>query len=104
MLSMSKTLQLLDITYNMDNDTLTGPERSCSLSKREGALLEAFLRNPNQTIQRDTLLLKVWGPESDVETGNLDNYIHFLRRRLKTVGSHLVLKTIRGVGYCIQSE
>lgn len=104
MLSMSKTLQLLDITYNMDNDTLTGPERSCSLSKREGALLEAFLRNPNQTIQRDTLLLKVWGPESDVETGNLDNYIHFLRRRLKTVGSHLALKTIRGVGYCIQSE
>ena len=104
MLSMSKNLQLLDITYNMDNDTLTGPARSCSLSKREGTLLEAFLRNPNQTIQRETLLLKVWGPESDVETGNLDNYIHFLRRRLKTVGSRLALKTVRGIGYCIQSE
>ena len=104
MLSMSKNLQLLDITYNMDNDTLTGPDRSCSLSKREGTLLEAFLRNPNQTIQRETLLLKVWGPESDVETGNLDNYIHFLRRRLKTVGSRLALKTVRGIGYCIQSE
>ncbi len=39
--------------------------------------------------------------DSDVEEGNLDNYIHFLRRRLKTVGSRLNLKTVRGVGYAM---
>ena len=102
MLSMSKDLCLMDISFCPENDMLTGPERSCSLSKKESALLEIFLRNPNQTIPRTTLLLKVWGLESDVESGNLDNYIHFLRRRLKTVGSSLTLKTVRGVGYCIQ--
>ena len=37
----------------------------------------------------------------DVEEGTLDNYIHFLRRRLKTVKSGLSVRTVRGVGYQI---
>lgn len=104
MLRPTDSLQLMDISYFSENDTLTGPNGSCTLSKREGALLEVFLRNPNNTLSRSMLLLKVWGPESDVEDGNLDNYIHFIRRRLKTVGSCLELKTIRGVGYCLASS
>ena len=33
-----------------------------------------------------------------MEEGNLDNYIYFLRRRLKSVGSRIQLKTVRGIG------
>lgn len=78
---------------------LNGPSGSTTLSKREGSLLESFLHMPEQTLAREMLLLKVWGPDSEVEDGNLDNYIYFLRRRLKTVGSLLQIKTVRGVGY-----
>lgn len=97
------SLQLADINYLSDTDTLIGPKGSCSLSKREGALLEVFLRSPGITFPRSMLLLKVWGPESEVEDGNLDNYVHFIRRRLQTVGSSLTLKTVRGIGYCLIS-
>ncbi len=93
---------LSDITYSTEENILTGPKGSCSLSKREGTLLEAFLRNQGQTLSRNTLLLKVWGPDSDVEDGNLDNYIHFLRRRLLAIGSRLQIMTIRGIGYCLK--
>lgn len=93
---------LSDITYSTEENILTGPKGNCSLSKREGTLLEVFLRNQGQTLSRNTLLLKVWGPDSDVEDGNLDNYIHFLRRRLMTIGSRLQIKTIRGIGYCLK--
>lgn len=103
MLRPADNLQLMDVSYLPENDTLTGPNGNCTLSKREGALLEVFLRNPNNTLSRTMLLLKVWGPESNVEDGNLDNYIHFIRRRLKTIGSRLELKTIRGIGYCLVS-
>lgn len=96
------SLTLQDISYDLEACQLTGPAGRCSLSKREGALLEVFLRNPGQTLSRSTLLLKVWGPESDVENGNLDNYIHFLRRRLGAVGSSVQLTTVRGVGYCLK--
>ncbi|MDE6204367.1 MAG: winged helix-turn-helix domain-containing protein, partial [Lachnospiraceae bacterium] len=83
---------------------LEGPLGSCTLSRREAALMETFLRRKDQTLSRNLLLLKVWGPESDVEDGNLDNYIHFLRRRLKGTGSCLQIKTIRGIGYCLQDK
>lgn len=36
------------------------------------------------------------------EAGNLDNYVHFLRRRLKTVNSEVSLITVRGVGYVLE--
>ena len=93
------TLSYHDITWSGREMSLIGPAGSSTLSKREGSLLESFLHMPEQTIAREMLLLKVWGPDSDVEDGNLDNYIYFLRRRLKAVGSLLQIKTVRGVGY-----
>lgn len=90
-----------DIVWSPREMCLTGPGGDCMLSRREADLLESFLHTPEQTIARETLLLKVWGPDSDVENGNLDNYIHFLRRRLKAVDSSLQIKTIWGVGYAL---
>lgn len=98
-LQSSERIALGDLSYETDESTLTGPEGSCSVSGREGALLEAFLRSPGQTLTRTRLLTKVWGMDTDVEEGNLDNYIHFLRRRLKTVGSTVRIRTVRGIGY-----
>lgn len=92
---------LADITWHTAESRLMGPLGSCTLSKRESALLEAFLKSDGATLSRSLLLMKVWGPDSDVEDGNLDNYIHFLRRRLKTVGSSLTIKTVRSIGYAM---
>ena len=50
----------------------------------------------------ELLLSRVWGPDAPVEDGNLDNYIHFLRRRLRTVGSAVRLATVRSVGYRLE--
>ena len=92
-----------DITWSPREMCLTGPQGDCMLSRHEGDLLESFLRTPEQTLARETLLLKVWGPDSEVEAGNLDNYVHFLRRRLKAIGSSLQIKTVWGVGYGLVS-
>ena len=88
-----------DLSFDSEQSMLSCGDRRCSLSRREGALLSLFLTHPEQTLPRETILLRIWGEESDVESGNLDNYIHFLRRRLKTVGSQAQLVTARGVGY-----
>lgn len=95
----SALLKLGDVSFDPDSSRLSKGPKECTLSRREGALMEVFLRNPGQTLTRATLLNRVWGMDSDVEEGNLDNYIHFLRRRLRSVDSTLALKTIRGVGY-----
>lgn len=98
----SETLTFGDIVYHPKECLLKGPEKNCLLSKREGELLEALLRNKEQTLSRSILLTKVWGPDSDVEDGNLDNYIHFIRRRLKAVTTNVSVKTVRGIGYRLE--
>ena len=97
-------LTLGDIRYDATQKQLSVGEVSCTLSKREGDLLEEFIRNPKQVLPRSLLLSKVWGPYNDVEEGNLDNYVYFIRRRLKTLRSRLKLKAVRGVGYYLEDS
>ena len=98
-LSDIRELEAGDLRLSPADKQLFGPGGSCTLSSRESELLETFLRNPGQTLSRTLLLTKVWGMDSDVEDGNLDNYIHFLRRRLNHLNSAAKLQTLRGVGY-----
>lgn len=93
-----------DLTYKQEENTLTGPADSCTLSNKEGELIELFLHNPNQTITRQTILARIWGADYEIEDGNLDNYIYFVRRRLRNTGSSLYIKNIRGIGYRLVSE
>ena len=98
----TETLVFGDVSYTPSCCSLSGPKGSCTLSKKEGSLLGIFLSNPTQTLPRATLLSKVWGIDADVEDGNLDNYMHFIRRRLKTVSACVSIKTIRGIGYQLE--
>lgn len=95
----SLLLQIGSTSLAMDSRLLTGPDGSVFLSKKECNLLGAFMHNQVQVLERSTLLLRVWGMDSEVEECNLDTYIHFLRNRLKQVHSRLSIKTVRGVGY-----
>ena len=93
---------LEDLTLFIEEKCLMGPAGQCTLSQREAVLTEVLLRaGLNTPMPRTTLLLKVWGPDSDIEDGNLDNYIHFLRRRFRQLESTLQIKTLRGTGYCL---
>ncbi|WP_455530540.1 response regulator transcription factor [Ruminococcus sp.] len=97
-------IQLGDITYKRDESVLIGKKSCCTLSQKEGRLLELFLKNPDQILSRHVILTRIWGAEYEIEEGNLDNYIYFVRRRLKNTGSSLEIKTIRGVGYLLSTE
>ena len=98
-LTSNDKLHYEDISLDLLGLALEGPTKNCSLSKREALLIEAFLQHPNEPLTREMLFAKVWGPNSEVEYGNLDNYIHFIRRRLKSTGSKLQIKTLRSIGY-----
>ena len=92
-------LTFKDLTLHVTGSRLNGPAGECSLSKKENELFQFFIRNTGQTLTREQLLTKIWGLDADIENGNLDNYIHFLRRRLNAVGSHVTIRTVRGIGY-----
>lgn len=95
-------LQCGDVSYDVSLRELTGPDKSLLLSGREGRLLEIFLREPGVTLRRMVILSRVWGADADVEEGNLDTYMHFIRKRLAQVKSHLSITTVRGIGYVLE--
>ncbi len=97
-------LQFGDLSYRPDELSLTGPGGQVLLSKKEGQVMETFLRNPQKTLSRERLTGQVWGPDSDVEYTNLDNYIHFLRKRFKTIKSTVKLANVWGVGYRMEES
>lgn len=97
--SADRTLRFGDLSYNPDELSLSGPGGSAILSKREGMVMETLLQNSGKTLPRETILNRVWGLDSDVELTNLDNYIHFLRKRLKTLRSAAKIANVWGVGY-----
>lgn len=99
----TELLGFSDLTLDAGRRILSSPAKSCSLSKRESDLMEYFIRNAEQNLPREILISHVWGPDHFIEDGNLDNYIHFLRRRLKSVQGHAQIKTIRSVGYRLEA-
>lgn len=53
-------------------------------------------------LHRMVIFSRVWGVDAPVEEGNLDTYIHFLRKRLRYGKSSLVLRTVRSIGYVLE--
>ena len=97
--AVDSTMRSGDLALSPTELTLTGPKGTVSLTKRECDLLEALLRSPGHLQSRSGLLAQVWGPMAEVEDANLDCYIHFVRRRLQSVGSTSRVVTVRGSGY-----
>lgn len=85
-----------------DQHEVSFENTSLTLSKKETALLQYFMKNPNRTLSREALLSYIWGASSEVEDGNLDNYIYFLRRRFKTLNAPVKLSTVHGIGYRLE--
>ncbi len=92
-------LSFLDIDFDPDSRILSCGQQERQLSRREALMLEFFLRNPEKTLIREQIFSRVWGPDGTVEDGNLDTYIYFLRKHLRSLESRTVISTVHGLGY-----
>lgn len=99
-----KTLSFGDLVFDLAEGNLSVGERKIHLSKRERLLLEYFLKNPNQTLSRQLIYTRIWGIDGEVEDGNLDTYIYYLRKHLRSLGSHVRISTVHGTGYKLEEQ
>lgn len=80
--------------------TLFRDGKKIELTILENRILLYFLRNPNKVINRDELMLVVWGYNSDVNTRTLDMHIVRLRKKIEqNPDNPQLLQTVRGIGY-----
>ncbi|HEY1532281.1 MAG TPA: response regulator transcription factor [Galbitalea sp.] len=65
------------------------------LAPREFAVVEEFLKHPDQILSRGQLLSRVWGYDFDPGSNVVDVYIRYIRNKF---GADFI-ETVRGAGY-----
>ena len=97
-----KTITAYGLVLDAEYRRLTYQGKSVILTQKETNLITVFLEQPDTVQSRSQLLWKVWGGNTEVEDGNVDNYIHFLRKRLRELGCKVSIKTVYGAGYRLE--
>lgn len=70
-----------------------------SLQPMEYALLEFFMRHSGTLLSAETLLLRVWGSDSDATVDTLRTYIKTLRKKIDSLDQRSLISTVYGSGY-----
>lgn len=95
-------LTLGNTTLDTVGYTLSVGQTQERLSNKEFQLMELLLGTPRQVFSTQRLMERVWGLDSEAEMDVVWTYIGFLRKKLKTLGSDMEIRTIRGVGYTLE--
>ncbi len=79
-------------------------DRKLSLTVTEFNLLYYFLRHPRQVLERNQILMEVWGYDFGGDSNVLEIYISYLRKKLEAENEPRLIQTVRGVGYMLREE
>lgn len=96
--------KLGDLTVNLINRVIHRGTRKIELTTREYNLLECLMRTPGQVFTRTQIHEKVWDYHFDPGTNLVDVYIQRLRRKIDDGETVKLIHTVRGVGYCVNTE
>jgi DNA-binding response OmpR family regulator len=97
-------LQLGDLTLDPATREVWRGSRRITLTTREYALLEYFLRNPGRVLTRPMLAEHVWGLDFDPESNIVDVYVGYLRRKVDGPDDTRLVHTVRGAGYVLRTD
>lgn len=87
------------VTLNLYTYMLSSGDKSIKLSKKEAEIMRYFFEKPSFVAQRDQIMSKVWGFDSEFESNNLEVFISFLRKKLRFLDARFTIMPVRGVGY-----
>lgn len=99
-------LQVGSVTLNPDTFEVTRKGTSITLSAKEFALLEYFMRHPNQTLSKDQIIRHVWQYDTSILPNTVEAFVGYLRQKLEKDFPSLpkLFSTIRGFGYKMEED
>ncbi|HWQ31431.1 MAG TPA: response regulator transcription factor [Blastocatellia bacterium] len=96
-------LQIGDLTLDLISRKVKRLDTEVQLTGKEFALLEFFMRHPDQVLSRELLSEKVWEEAFDTLTNVIDVYINYLRNKMDRNFEPKLIHTVRGVGYMFKT-
>ncbi|HLY45800.1 MAG TPA: phosphate regulon transcriptional regulator PhoB [Stellaceae bacterium] len=101
--AVENVLRYADVAMDLTAHRVSRLGRPVHLGPTEFRLLRHFLQQPGRVFSREQLLDGVWGHDSDVEMRTVDVHIRRLRKALNGGGGKDLLRTVRSVGYALDS-
>jgi two-component system response regulator MprA len=96
-------LQLADLRLNPATREVRRGSRSIELTRTEFLLLELFLTNARQVLNREIIFDRIWGYDFGPASNCLEVYIRYLRLKTEAAGEPRLIHTVRGVGYVLRT-
>ena len=87
---------------DLASSTLICGEKSIRLSAREFDVCRFLMEAGKNNLSKETLLVKVWGFQSNATENHVEVYVGFLRKKLQSIGSNVRIEAIRRQGYHLE--
>lgn len=92
-----------NLKMNLNTKEVYRDEACITLTAKEYALLEYFLRNPDRVISREEIAEKVWSLDFDTGTNIIEVYMSYLRNKIDKNYEPKLIHTKKGMGYIFRA-
>jgi two-component system, OmpR family, phosphate regulon response regulator PhoB len=101
---VGQALSFADIELDPASHRVRRGGEALHLGPTEYRLLLHFMERPNRVHSRQQLIDAVWGTNVDIDERTIDVHIRRLRQAINRPGDKDVVSTVRGAGYCLNSD
>lgn len=101
---VSRQLIYGDVQLNLDTKEVHRGKKLISLTAKEYALLEFFMRNKHRVISKEEISEKVWDLNFDTGTNIIEVYVSYLRNKIDKEFAVKLIHTKKGIGYIFREE
>jgi len=97
----SSVLRVADLEVDRLSQQVRRAGRKIELTAKEYALLEYMATHPDRVFSRTMIIEHVWDQSFEGLTNIVDVYVRHLRAKVDDPFPAKLLRTVRGVGYCL---
>jgi two-component system copper resistance phosphate regulon response regulator CusR len=100
----SSVLRVGDLEVDRLAQQVKRAGQKIDLTSKEYALLEYLAANAGRVLSRTMIIEHVWDQSFEGLTNIVDVYVRHLREKIDEKHPQKLLRTVRGVGYCVSDE
>jgi two-component system copper resistance phosphate regulon response regulator CusR len=100
----STLLRIGDLEIDRQKQQARRAGKKIELTPKEYSLLEYLSANPGRVISRTMIIEHVWDESFQGLTNIVDVYVRHLRSKVDDAHARKLIRTVRGVGYCLSDE
>jgi two-component system copper resistance phosphate regulon response regulator CusR len=100
----SSVLRIGDLEIDRLAQQVRRAGRRIELTSKEYSLLEYLAANSKRVLSRTMIIEHVWDESFEGLTNIVDVYVRHLRSKVDVMHPRKLIRTVRGVGYCLSDE